>query len=315
LNCLAGVDEAGLGPILGPLVVAGVTMRGPEGIDPWQGLAGVISRGRPAIGQIQVADSKKVKQGPHGMARLERTVLSFWTAWHGSLPTCTEELLEACGVDLGRLRRCPWYADLSHRLPLHSSREDIELAAHLLRRTLAEVEIEILHMALRPVEVEEFNLLIERTDNKSVAHFHAYAEVISALLANMPDGSHLVADRCGGRSHYAQILRERCPDMTVQVIHERVDSSAYRLLKDGRALRLTFASRGEERAFPTALASCCAKYLRELLIYALNTWFCRQVPGLRRTAGYYVDGKRFLADIANFASDRDLPMRRLIRIR
>jgi hypothetical protein len=249
------------------------------------------------------------------MARLEQTVLTFWTAWHGSLPTSSEELLQACGADLDLLRRCPWYQDLSQALPLHCRRDDIELGAHLLNKALGEAEIEILHMALRPVEVEEFNLLIDRTNNKSVAHFYAYCEVISALLDKMPDGSHLVADRCGGRNHYARILRERCAGTTVRVLHEKVDSSAYLLTASGGQRRLTFVSRGEERAFPTALASCCAKYLRELLIYALNTWFCKQVPGLRRTAGYYVDGKRFLADIAGFAGDRDLPMRRLVRSR
>jgi hypothetical protein len=292
-----------------------MSMTGPEGIDPWQRLSRVISRGAPGKGQVQVADSKKVKQGTHGMQRLERTVLSFWAAWKGKLPSSTEDLLEECGTDMDRLRSCPWYRDLSQELPLHSPREEIELGAHLLRRELDEVGIEILHMALRAVEVEEFNLLIERTDNKSRTHFHAYAEVIRCMLEHVPDGGHLVADRCGGRTHYAQALRDSCPGSRVQVIAEGRQGSIYRLDQDGRSLRLTFVSRGEERAFPTALASCAAKYLRELLIHALNNWFCSQVPGLRRTAGYYVDGKRFLNDIASFARSAELPMGRLVRSR
>ena len=48
MNFLAGVDEAGLGPILGPLVVAGVAMSGPEGKDPWQLLGWHVSKGRHA---------------------------------------------------------------------------------------------------------------------------------------------------------------------------------------------------------------------------------------------------------------------------
>ncbi len=309
------MDEAGLGPILGPLVVAGMAMTGPEGIDPWQRLSRVISRGAPGKGQVQVADSKKVKQGPHGLQRLERTVLTFWTAWQGDLPANTADLLSACGTDMERLRTCPWYRDLSQELPLFSPREEIELGAHLLDREMQAADMQILHMALRAVEVEEFNLLIDRTDNKSHTHFHAYSEVIRRMLEQVPDGGHLVADRCGGRTRYAKALRDNCPGSRVQVLSEGRDGSVYRLDQEGRSLRLSFVSRGEERAFPTALASCAAKYLREVLIHALNNWFCGQVPGLRRTAGYYVDGKRFLDDIAPFAQSAKLPMRRLVRSR
>lgn len=87
MNCLAGVDEAGLGPILGPLVVAGVAMRGPEGLDPWAALRGHVSRRKHVDNKVRVADSKKVHQGPHGKERLESTALSFWTAFAGEVPT------------------------------------------------------------------------------------------------------------------------------------------------------------------------------------------------------------------------------------
>src|SRR5689334_1316871 len=44
VNILAGVDEAGLGPILGPLVVGGVALAGPAGTDPWQLLRRHVAR-------------------------------------------------------------------------------------------------------------------------------------------------------------------------------------------------------------------------------------------------------------------------------
>ena len=58
-----------------------------------------------------------------------------------------------------------------------------------------------------------------------------------------------------------------------------------------------------------------AKYLRELMIHALNLWFGERVPELAPTAGYYVDGRRFLADIESFARRADLPLSRLVRVR
>ena len=48
---------------------------------------------------------------------------------------------------------------------------------------------------------------------------------------------------------------------------------------------------------PVALASMAAKYLRELFMEALNSYFAERVEGLRPTAGYYSDGSRFLEEI------------------
>ena len=41
-----------------------------------------------------------------------------------------------------------------------------------------------------------------------------------------------------------------------------------------------------------------SKYLRELAMRALNDYWRGRVPGLRATAGYPQDAKRFRADIA-----------------
>jgi len=39
-----------------------------------------------------------------------------------------------------------------------------------------------------------------------------------------------------------------------------------------------------------------AKYLRELAMEAFNRYWTSRVPGLRATAGYPVDARRFLAE-------------------
>ncbi len=315
LNCLAGVDEAGLGPILGPLVVAGTALTGPEGINPWLDLQSLVSRKAPKAGQIQVADSKKVKQGKYGQMRLEQTVLCFWGAWQGSVPATLREFLTSIGSDLQALERCPWYADLDIPLPLHSAREEVELRAQTLREELLQHRIEILHMGIRPVDVEEFNTDIAATDNKSTTHFHAYSSVIKDLVHRLPDGAHLIADRCGGRMHYAGGLIRSGIGARIRTLHERNDTSAYDLSYDDRTVKLTFATQGEERAFPTALASCAAKYTRELMMHLINRWFGERIADLKPTAGYYVDGHRFLGEIADFARTADLPLGRLVRVR
>ena len=83
----------------------------------------------------------------------------------------------------------------------------------------------------------------------------------------------------------------------------------------GGEIAVTFAERGEDRAFPTALASCFAKYLRELMVECINRWFCARVPGLQPTAGYFVDGHRFLDELTPHLATLAAPRERLVRVR
>jgi ribonuclease HII len=321
MNFLAGVDEAGLGPILGPLVVAGVAMQGPEGTDPWRVLSRHVGKQKHQKGKVRVADSKKVNQGPHGLARLEATALVFWTALHGELPPTLGDWLQALGADLPQLRRCPWYEDLSLPLPRAADADWIRLHAELVARALRKAEVSVLEIAVRPVDVVEWNGLIADTDNKSRAHLQAYTEVIGRLLLRLPNrfeqgaSGHLVADRAGGRMHYARDLQRLRPDARVEILREDPEVSSYRLHTAAGAVQVTFAEKGEDRAFPTALASCCAKYLRELMVEVLNGWFQARVPGLQATAGYYVDGHRFLDDLAPHLERLAVPTQRLVRVR
>ena len=317
MHFLAGVDEAGLGPILGPLVVGGVGMTGPAGTDPWRVLKAHVARHKHEKGKVRVADSKTVNQGPHGFERLEQTALVFWAAQHGGLPATLGTWLLDLGVDLPLLQRCPWYEDLSLAQPRHRTPDRLLLQGELVAKALRKAEVTLVDIAVRPVDVEEWNGLIADTDNKSRAHFHAYAEVLGRLLARLPqdvDG-HLVADRCGGRMHYAADLRRLVPDARLEVDHEEAASSSYKLRRGEHTTSITFAERGEDRAFPTALASCFAKYLRELMVECLNRWFQARVPGLEPTAGYYVDGHRFLAAVAPQIEQLSLPRHRLVRVR
>lgn len=314
-RCLAGVDEAGLGPILGPLVVAGVALDGPAGGDPWQLLRRRVSRTGKGPDRIRVADSKLVHTGPHALRNLEQTALTFLCAWRGGAPPTLEALLRGFGCDLERLQRCPWYEDLALPLPVRADPGQIELWAHRLQQELAAQQILLRHVAVRAIEAEEWNELIAASDNKSRAHFEAFASVLGELLRRLPAGAHLVADRCGGITHYEPGLRRHMPGVPVRRLAEETAVSIYEVDAGGGPVRVSFAVGGEQRAFPTALASCVAKYVRELLLILLNRWFTARVDGLRPTAGYFQDGRRFLDDVAGLIRTPNFPRGRLIRAR
>ena len=71
--------------------------------------------------------------------------------------------------------------------------------------------------------------------------------------------------------------------------------------------------KGDGKHAPVALASVLAKTVRELFMESLNTWFAEQVPGVRPTAGYPQDARRFLEDVASVL-DRAAPRSQLVRL-
>ncbi len=316
---LGGIDEAGLGPLLGPLVVAGVLMEGPSGQNPWDLLdAGFCRKATSRKDRrIRVDDSKKVKTGKSGRAQLERSALCFLAARHGAIPSNLAELLR---LDVHGAQEWwldyPWYSDAADvPLPMWNEAPTLELELHQAERCLRRAEVSLRAVAFHSVHVMAFNRLIERHDNKSLAHFDASLPVIGINLDAQPSEQgpsqrRIVVDRHGGRAHYLPLLRRAWPQRGFEILEERKERSRYRVF---RGAELIFSENAEAFAFPCAAASCLAKYVRELLIAQINAFFAARHPGLKETAGYYQDGRRFLGELG---ADAQGPWRaQLLRIR
>jgi len=298
MTWLLGVDEAGYGPNLGPLVIAATLWEVPEGLtaDGCDTLVSkVISRTAPARGdkRLWVADSKQIYKPGGGLSLLERHVQPF-LGLAGVSRDSVSKLWQALHADSAEsLHEEPWYATESP-LPLDERSRAGDDRVEELREHLTAVGIHLRAIQARIVSPARFNTLLASRGTKGQLLSETTLNLVASLWPERFDEPALVyCDRHGGRSRYADLLQHAAGERMVVTLAESSELSRYRI----GATEVRFAVRSE-RYLPVALASMVAKYVREVLMQRLNAWWCEQVPGLEPTAGYPVDAKRFWADTA-----------------
>ncbi len=305
---VAGIDEAGFGPLLGPLVVAAAAVETPDGADGdlWNLLSGCVTR-KPSRrpGTVPVADSKKLlhRKRPRPLEHLERGVLGF-LATGGIRPGGLGELLDHLAPGLtDQLGHYPWYADDDLPLPRCHDATDLALTANALAAGLKAAGVRVAALRAEVLLAGEYNRIVETTHNKSTTLFDVSSRLLVELLRQgwaEPDARNVLVccDRQGGRMRYRPGLQRVFDRCDFKVLEESETLSAYRMSHRRRQAELRFGVGFDARHLPVALASMIAKYVRELLMEQLNAFWARHVESLAPTAGYYADGKRFVAEIA-----------------
>jgi len=304
---LIGTDEAGYGPNLGPLVISGSVWQVGEGVrseDLYGRLEGGVAAGLRELraggdGRCVIADSKRVYVPGGGLKQLERTL---WAAWAqlGRVPGTWREAWRLHAPESAEaLGDVPWYAGYDSPLPVDAEPGELAAAAERLRECLGAGGVRLVGLASRAVFPEGFNGLVERFGTKGAALTHQTLDLAAGLIRSLHGGPiAVVCDKHGGRNRYAGALAEHFPDALVEIYGEGRAQSVYRFGPAERRVEFRFQSRGESH-LPTALASMQSKYLRELAMRAFNAYWRRHVPGLKPTAGYPRDAKRFRRDIAH----------------
>jgi hypothetical protein len=331
-----GIDEAGYAPRLGPLVVTGVAIARPRnGRDLYEILAPAVSRELEAAGDgprpLVIGDSKEVYGSKKRLDELERGALAFLTV--ATRQSSREETrpsndlalargLDAGGLDLSGLE---WYAGGPTRLPVAADAADVEGSAGRLERALAAAGARDLAIRSRIVTARELNEAIARGLNKAEYE----VELVAGLMGSLCDvatrggvdgpalGASVLVDRLGGRTNYLPLLEAAFPGARRREVAKTKIRSSYAVEdpEGRRRASVAFACRAEALSMLVALASMVSKYVRELFMKRLNRWFAARLPGLKPTAGYPVDGARFLADTARFRARAGIADEDLVRSR
>ncbi|RMG39633.1 MAG: hypothetical protein D6725_04875 [Planctomycetota bacterium] len=295
---LIGVDEAGYGPNLGPLVIAATDWRVPGQCLPeslYEILAGGITptAQEASDGRVLVADSKIVHQSSAGIRRLEISACALLEAAGIRVQSFRQVLAETTPNRQGEISAVPWYSeDVS--LPLSGAVEEIRQAAQRLHATMCQANVALVGVRVDLVPAALFNVELERYGTKG----RVLSERSLRLLRRMvdrhpsPERTRCVCDKHGGRSSYGALLAAAFETNRIACVRETPQLSEYSI----GSVHVRFCCRAE-RFVPVAAASVIAKYLREVAMHAFNRYWQNVVRGVRPTKGYPADARRFYAEI------------------
>lgn len=314
---VVGIDEAGYGPQLGPLVVASSIWTVPTELvthDWWQPLAACICRaGDRDQGRLIVDDSKQVYQPKRGLDRLERSMGAFLRLADAPQRT-VGALLDHFGS--GETTSLPWYAECDAlSLPRAEAAAASDATCNKLLGTLAEAGLDPPTFRARVINESAYNERVARTANKAELLIENVLMLVEQATRDADDLVVVHVDRLGGRLRYREWLMNVFPGRNLTIREETPERSAYEIAGPRQRWLIEFVKNADQQHMAVALASMLAKYLRELVMEAFNRFWRQLDPNLQATAGYYTDSQRFLGEIAPLLPAARLQTDDFVRLR
>ncbi len=265
---VAGVDENGYGPLLGPLIVTGVSLR-VKGADPLS-----ASELKGYRFPIPIKDSKEL---------FKRSLASYRV---GESVAIT--VLRICGKEFTSLQGIIDGLSLRKFCLGNYGIEDVDLPAfgghmneHLVRY-LSNSSIFVEALVVNILMPDEFNEAVTALGNKALLDFRSFMEVQKAL-----DARFFIMGKIGGTSHYGHFFEHL--GIPFQLIKESFGASTYKL-QDGEIVN--FILHADREYLPVTFAGIIGKYLRELIMYSLSRslGLDTEIP---YASGYYHDKRTF----------------------
>jgi ribonuclease HII len=297
----AGIDEAGYGPVFGPLSVTCTAVKLESGMYDQNAFQEIFRQpGKPIH---EITDSKKVFSSSKGLGRLERLAYSIIGLSAGGPITGYSELIPfLTGESYDDIfSSSPWFTGADLDLPFE--KKNIFIPG---REALSRAGISDISLFSAVISVSRFNRMIMEGLNKGTLLFSVVCGLLNRLIRAYPEGNlSIIVDRLGGRKFYSMCLLEQFPLWRIRKIRENSNSSAYSLEKGGRTVEIEFTVKADSRDVLVSASSLVSKYLRELSMKLFNRFFAEFQPGLKPTQGYPGDSGRFLNDIAVFMENTD----------
>ncbi len=344
---LIGIDEAGYGPNLGPLVIGCSTWLLESDDRPTKKVATelevLLDQMKPAFQSkpirstgkhIPLGDSKVL----HSKAAQVDSLWSgvhFWLQRIGMSTKSDHELIRAVAPEflLDKKRAQPWYqfsksnnssAQGCPPEPFDFSTETRTLA----EQSLKNLKLHLVGLSAKIIDEASFNRGVEQFGNKagllsyeslalamkSIERFGVAPgagagsdEDVEGLEYQELRSIHVYCDKHGGRNRYLAPLMQVMPEQLFQVERESATRSDYQSTWNGNIPLQWTFVAKGDRLLGSALASMLAKLIREKMMDRFNAYWKSHFPDISPTAGYPVDALRFRAEIITKANELKLP--------
>jgi ribonuclease HII len=301
---IVGVDENGLGPRLGPLVVTAVTVSAGD-----ERAAGV-ALGRPGRSfSARIDDSKKlVSYKDRALGEAWARVLGAATAGAATTPA---DLVARLSLDPERTLRAPCPTNGDHARQCFSTEDEaFEADGGLLDAVRSDLErLERRGLRLASVRVaivctRRLNDAVDRGTSRFQVDLHTMERLVLDARARAGGDVVAVCGKVGGYDRYPNAFGPLAGRLHAAVCEGR-KRSEYALPGLGT---VAFVRDADEKHLVVCLASLVGKYVRDLLTARVVRHHKRELPHLPMVSGYHDPiTTRFIADTAHVRAADHFP--------
>jgi ribonuclease HII len=281
-----GVDENGLGPRLGPMIVTAVMAR----VDA-RGERLVCRKPRGKLAQ-RLGDSKGlVAHGDIALAEAWSRVLVARGAGRHGRDATPDDVLDAISLDdrAALTAPCPrhtadqcWTTAGDRFCDAEAMGDNLTLVASdldaLARRGVTVVAVRSVVVCTR-----RLNEAAARGMSRFVVDLHAMERLVLAFRETLSSDVTAVCGKVGGYGEYSKVFGPLGGRLHV-ILEEGRAKSAYRFPGVGE---IAFVRDGDATHLLVAMASLVGKYLRELLMGRIVQHYQTSLPELREVSGYH----------------------------
>ena len=261
---VVGIDENGLGPLLGPLVATAT-------------LLSVENIGSLLAGSLK--ESKEIFRSGEKMGEGEDIVLSFFSLFKGYLPRHPQDIFNELLLTRDYTCDSPLpHCNPDFTIPNWCEESQVRKStAELYLREVNSELIEVKSIALCPAH---FNERLERY-NKNRIDYLLFEGLIRYFREKYKEEIVFLCGAIGTTRDYSQYFRH-----LKMLPYESAGGRGEVVYFFPSFGEVHFIQGGDKKYFPIKLASLFGKYIRELFVEQMNKFFRANLPSLPYCSGY-----------------------------